>query len=69
MEPHFSNFPNFDQAAAPEADLKQPPPAPSNGAGGVWLLLRDLLIAAAASVFIITFLNACMQKRRICPLV
>ncbi|MGA3011753.1 MAG: signal peptidase I [Terracidiphilus sp.] len=57
MEPRFPNLPSSGQAA-PETDLNQPPltlvPTPSSG--GVWLLLRDLLIAAAASVFIITFL-------------
>jgi signal peptidase I len=36
--------------------LPAPTPATPHGVGGVWLLLRDLLIAAAASVFIITFL-------------
>src|SRR5208283_3842538 len=60
MEPHSPNFPNSGQPAAPETDLVQQPPAPSpapsHGVGSVWLLLRDLLIAAAASVFIITFL-------------
>ena len=60
MEPHFPNLPSSDQAAAPETDLNQSPltmvPTSSHGTGGVWLLLRDLLIAAAASVFIITFL-------------
>ncbi len=60
MEPHSPNLPNSGQPTNPETDLTQPlpapTPAPSSGAGGVWLLLRDLLIAAAASVFIITFL-------------
>jgi signal peptidase I len=60
MEPQFPILPNSEQAVAPETDLNQSPltpvPTSSQGAGGVWLLLRDLLIAAAASVFIITFL-------------
>ncbi len=60
MEPIPPDFPNPDQAAASGADPNQPAlgpaPTPSRKAGGVEFWLRDLLISAAASVLIITFL-------------
>lgn len=60
MEPPFPNFPESDHAAAPEAELNQadlaPAPAGARKTNGIGLWLRDLLISAAASVFIITFL-------------
>jgi signal peptidase I len=49
-----------DQAAAPQADPGQPShrpaPAPLHERGGIGLWLRDLVVAATASVLIITFL-------------
>jgi signal peptidase I len=60
MESLPPNLPNPDQTAAPGPDLTQPAqpptPAPAHKAGGIGLWLRDLLVSAAASVFIITFL-------------
>jgi signal peptidase I len=60
MEQFPPNFPQPDQTATPEADLNQPAPAPTPAPSpkistlGLWL--RDLLLSAAASVLIITFL-------------
>ena len=60
VEPIPPDFPHPDQAAASGADVNQPAlgpaPTPSRKAGGVEFWLRDLLISAAASVLIITFL-------------
>jgi signal peptidase I len=60
MEAFPPNFPDPDRSAAAEAELNQaapvPTPVPSRKAGGVGLWLRDLLVSAAASIFIITFL-------------
>jgi signal peptidase I len=52
MEAFPPNLPNPDQAAAPGDDANQP--APKSSGASLWL--RDLLISAAASVLIITFL-------------
>ena len=60
MEALPQNDPNLDQAAAPGTDLNPAPlapaPAPPNNAGNLKLWLRDLVVAAAASVLIIVFL-------------
>ena len=49
-----------NESAAPQADTLQPAinpaPVPTSKAGGIGLWLRDLLVSAAASVLIITFL-------------
>ena len=54
------NTPDPQSTASFEADSSKPDlnhaPAPPHKAGGVGLWLRDLLVSAAASVFIITFL-------------
>jgi signal peptidase I len=54
------NTPDPQSTASFEADPGKPDlnpaPAPPHKAGGVGLWLRDLLVSAAASVFIITFL-------------
>jgi len=58
--PHDSPLPVPNQTAAFAADPVQPQlnpaPAPPHRAGGIGLWLRDLLVSAAASVLIITFL-------------
>ncbi len=60
MEPLPPNFPHSGQTAATGAGLNQAPPAPSSEPSfkgsslGLWL--RDLLLSAAASILIITFL-------------
>jgi signal peptidase I len=60
MEALSPNFPDRDQTAAPGEEFNPAPPVPapppSRKASGFGLLLRDLLISAAASIFIITFL-------------
>jgi signal peptidase I len=60
METLPPNLPDSEATIAFEADLNQPPsaptPAPSQKSGGIGLWVRDLLVATAASVFIITFL-------------
>ena len=60
MESLPPNFPNSDQAAAPGEGLNPaalaPTPASSPKPSSFGLWLRDLLVSAAASVFIITFL-------------
>jgi signal peptidase I len=43
-------------AAGPEQRQAAPPPAPQRASGGIGLWMRDLLVSAAASVLIITFL-------------
>jgi signal peptidase I len=59
METHSPN-PLSEEPIANGADLNQPDsaaaPTPSRKAGGLGLWMRDLLVSAAASVFIITFL-------------
>jgi len=60
METPPQNFPNPNPAVASESEPASPVPAlipePAQKAGGMGLWLRDLLISAATSVFIITFL-------------
>ena len=60
METLPLNLPGNEPTNAPGADLNQPSPAPtpapSAKSGGIGLWVRDLLVATAASVFIITFL-------------
>ena len=60
METSPPNLPNPDRAAAPGQDMNQtaatPASRPSLRATGLELWVRDLIISAAASVFIITFL-------------
>jgi signal peptidase I len=60
METLPPNFPHADGTDATVVDLNQPAlaptPLPSRKNGGIGLWLRDLLVSAAASVFIITFL-------------
>jgi len=60
MEPIFPDFPQADPTLSPEADLNPPAPAPTPApslqSSGIGLWLRDLLVSAAASVLIITFL-------------
>jgi signal peptidase I len=60
METLPPNLPGSEPNLAPGASLNQPSPAPtpapSAKAGGIGLWVRDLLVATAASLFIITFL-------------
>jgi len=60
MEALPPTYPNPGQAAVHGTELKPAPPAPSptlpRKAGGVKLLLRDLLIATAISILIVVFL-------------
>jgi signal peptidase I len=60
METLPPNVPNPERTAAPVQDLSQPAlipaPASSPKSGGIGLWVRDLLVSAAASVLIITFL-------------
>jgi signal peptidase I len=60
METLPPNLPGSEPNLAPGASLNQPPSAPtpvtSPKASGIGLWVRDLLVAAAASVFIIMFL-------------
>ena len=60
MEPIFPDFPQSDPTLNPEVDLNTPAsaptPAPSLQSSGIRLWVRDLLVSAAASVLIITFL-------------
>jgi signal peptidase I len=60
MEPISPDFPQSDPNLSPEADLNTPAPvptpAPSLQSSGIGLWVRDLLVSAAASVLIITFL-------------
>ncbi|MGD0547727.1 MAG: signal peptidase I [Terracidiphilus sp.] len=58
MDPLPPNFPEFEETLAPEEELKMQAPAsappPKSSGFGLWV--RDLLVSAAASVLIITFL-------------
>ena len=56
MDPLTPNLPQPDPAAAPMAESNQPAPAPSPKVSTIGLWLRDVLLSAAASVLIITFL-------------
>jgi signal peptidase I len=60
MESSPPNFPNSDGTAVSGEASKQAAPAPatspSRRPGGLELWVRDLIVSAAASVFIITFL-------------
>ncbi len=60
MEPTFPDFADSEQTSASGADqidaLQTPTPVPSRVPHGIRLWVRDLLISAAASIFIITFL-------------
>jgi signal peptidase I len=60
MEPTSPDFSDSKTSAVTEAGVMEPivspasPPAPQSGGVGLWM--RDLLLSAAASVLIITFL-------------
>jgi len=60
MDPNSINDPHSEQASASDDGLTEavqtPAPVPSRIPGGIGLWVRDLLISAAASIFIITFL-------------
>ncbi|MFZ1083622.1 MAG: signal peptidase I [Terracidiphilus sp.] len=60
MEPNFPDFPQSEESLVPECELKPAipaqPAAPPPKSSGLGLLLRDLVVAVAASVLIITFL-------------
>jgi signal peptidase I len=60
MDPLPPNFPHPGQPAASDAGLNEaarvPTPAPSPKSSTIGLWLRDLLLSAAASILIITFL-------------
>src|ERR1039458_7634732 len=60
MEPISPDFPQSEQAAATGTDVNQTALAPTSTqppkTSGIGLWVRDLLVSAAASVFIITFL-------------
>ena len=60
MEPISPDFPQSELTLDPGADLNAPAPtptpAPSHQSSGIGLWVRDLLVSAAASVLIITFL-------------
>jgi signal peptidase I len=60
MEAFAPTPPSSEPEISPGADLNQPAlaptPVPTHKAGGLGLWIRDLLVSAAASVLIITFL-------------
>jgi signal peptidase I len=60
MEPILPDFPQSEPTLNPDAELKPPAPIPSPElslkSSGIGLWVRDLLVSAAASVLIITFL-------------
>ena len=60
MEPISPDFPQSEPTLDTSADLNPPAPAPtpapSHQSSGIGLWVRDLLVSAAASVLIITFL-------------
>jgi len=60
MEPSTPDFPNPNQTAVSGQDLNPaahtPASEPSTRSGGLGLWVRDLLVSAAASIFIIAFL-------------
>jgi signal peptidase I len=60
MEPIFPDFPQSEPTLNSGADLNPPAPAPTPApslqSSGIGLWVRDLLVSAAASVLIITFL-------------
>jgi signal peptidase I len=60
MEPIFPDFPQSEPTLNPGAELNPPAPVPTPAplfkSSGIGLWVRDLLVSAAASVLIITFL-------------